>query len=133
MTAMSDKLENATLDLILRNTPLSTAGIATGSIYAALFTTPTTDTGSGVEVVGGGYARVSITGFSPAASGSSSNTTIGTFPSASAAWGVVTHFALFDASSGGNMLFHGPLTIPKIVNAGDSFVFPVGNITISMD
>ena len=133
MTAMSDVLENAVLDLILRNTPLSTAGISTGTVFAALFVTPTTDTGGGVEVVGGGYTRVSVANFTVPASGSASNSTTATFPTALANWGTVTHFALFDAVSGGNMLFHGPLTTPKVVNAGDSFVFPVGNITISID
>jgi len=133
MTAMSDVLENAVLDLILRSTPLSTAGISTGTVYAALFVTPTNDTGGGVEAAGGSYSRVLVGGFSVPVSGSSSNTSTATFPSASAAWGTVTHFGLFDAVTAGNLLFHGPLTTPKVINAGDSFVFPVGNITISID
>jgi hypothetical protein len=133
MTAMSDVLENAVLDHVLRNVPLSTAGISTGTVFAALFVTPTTDTGGGIEVVGGSYTRTSVASFTVPASGSSNNSSTVTFPSASANWGVVTHFALFDAATGGNMLFHGPLTTPKVVNAGDSFVFPVGNITVSMD
>jgi hypothetical protein len=133
MTAMSDVLENAVLDHVLRSTPLSTAGITTGVVYAALFTTPTTDTGGGVEVVGGSYTRVLIGGFTNPVSGSSNNSVVGTFPNSTASWGTVTHFALFDAVAVGNMLFHGPLTTPKVVNAGDTFVFPVGNITISMD
>lgn len=133
MTAMSDVLENAVLNLILNNTPLSAAGISSGTIFAALFTTPTTDTGGGVEVSGGSYARTSVSGFTIPVSGSCSNSATVTFPPATAGWGTVTHFALFDAASGGNLLFHGPLTLPKIVNAGDSFILPVGNITLSID
>lgn len=137
MAAMSDVLENAFLDLILRNVSLAASGITTGSVYAALFTTPTSDTtgsgGSGEEVSGGGYARTQITGFSVAADGNSSNSVTITFPSATSGWGTVTHFGLFDAATGGNLLFHGELTAPKVVNAGDSFVFPSGNITISLD
>jgi len=130
---MSDAVEDATLNLILRNVPFSTAGISTGTVYAALYTTPTTDSGGGVEVVGGSYSRILIGSFSVPVSGSSNNTSTGTFASASAAWGTVTHFALYDAVVAGNQLFHGPLTTPKVINAGDSFVFPVGNITVSID
>jgi len=133
MTAMADVLENAVLNHILNNVPLSTAGINTGSIFVALFVTPTDDTGGGVEVFGGSYNRAPVSGFAAPVSGTTNNSTTVTFPNASANWGTVTHFALFDASTGGNMLFHGALTAPKVVNAGDSFVFPVGNITISMD
>lgn len=133
MTAMSDVLENAVLDLILRNTPISAAGINAGSIFAALFVTPTTDTGGGVELSGGGYSRAAVSGFTAPTSGSTSNSTAVSFPNATSSWGTVTHFALYDSASGGNLLFHGPLTTPKVVNAGDSFVFPVGNITISID
>jgi len=133
MTAMSNALENAVLNLVLRNTPISTAGISTGTVFAALFTTPTTDSGGGVEVVGGSYARTSVAGFTVSTAGTSSNSSTVTFPSASANWGVVTHFALYDAATGGSVLFHGPLTAPRVINAGDSFVFPVGNITVSID
>ena len=137
MTAMSDVLENGVLDLILRSVPLSTPGITTGDVYTALFTLPTTDTMTGPfpgEVTGGGYVRVGLgSNFSVAVSGSATNSATATFPLATAAWGTITHFALMDALAGGNPLFHGPLTTPKVVNAGDSFVFPVGNITISID
>jgi len=133
MTAMADVLENAVLDLVLNNVPLSTAGISTGTIFAALFVTPTDDTGGGVEVMGGSYSRSTVSSFSVPVGGTTSNSVNVTFPNASANWGIVTHFALYDASTGGNMLFHGALTSPKIINAGDSFVLPVGNITISMD
>lgn len=129
ITAMSDFLENAVLDLVLRGVSY-TGG---SNIYAALFTTPTTDAGGGTEVVGGAYVRAQVTAFDPATSGLSANSASVAFATASAPWGLVTHFALFDDPATGNLLYHGPLSVPRTVNAGDTFVFPPGNITISHD
>ena len=130
MTAMSDFLEDAVLDQVLRGVvyPGGT------TIWAALFTTPTTDsTVAQGEVVGGAYARVQVPSWDPPASGQTSNSTSVAFTSATFPWGTVTHFALFDDSLTGNLLYHGPITVPRTVNAGDTFVFPAGNITISHD
>lgn len=129
MTAMSDFLEDSVLDLVLRGVPYSGGS----NIYAALYTTPTTDSGGGVEVVGGGYSRVQVAAFDPPASGQTSNSAPVSFNSATAGWGTVTHFALYDDPATGNLLYHGALTVPRTVNAGDTFVFPPGNITISHD
>lgn len=129
MTAMSNFLEDAVLNLVLRGVAYSGGS----NIYAALFTTPTTDAGGGNEVVGGGYSRVQVTAFDPPASGQTFNSVSVSFNSATAGWGTVTHFALFDDPTTGNLLYHGPLTVPRTVNAGDTFVFPPGNIGISND
>ena len=135
MTAMSDVLENAVLDLLLRNTSLTASGINTGIFYAALFLSSPTDANSGSEIgiSGTGYKRTQILGFNTANNGSTSNNTSVVFDNATADWGTVTHFGIFDSPTGGNLLFHGTLTTPKVISAGDSFVFPVGNITISID
>lgn len=131
---MSDVLENAILNLILSGTPLVNAGINTGVLYAALFLSSPTDTNTGTEIGSGvGYTRIQVLGFGSASNGTASNNYTVVFPTATGNWGTVTHFALFDAPTGGNLLFHGQLTTPKIINAGDSFVFPVGNITLSID
>lgn len=129
MASMSNWLENAVLDQVLRGV----AYPGSSTIYAALFLTPTTDSGGGVEVSGGGYARVQVTTFGAPSSGVISNTSNVQFPAATANWGLVTHFALYDASTGGNLLYHGPLTASKTVNAGDTFVLPPGNITVAQD
>lgn len=129
MAAMSNFLENEILNLVLRG-----IGYSGGStVYAALYTTPTDDSGGGTEVAGGGYARTTVPTFGPASGGVCSNSANVQFPAASASWGTVTHFALWDAPTGGNLLYHGELTAPKTINAGDTFVLPPGNITISHD
>lgn len=131
MSAMSDYLENKLVDLTLRGQAFT----APATLYVSLHTTATTDAGGGTEVSGGSYARVAVTanltnfagtqsaGSTTASSGTggatSNNGTI-TFPSPTANWGTVSHFGIWDASSGGNLLFHGALTTSKTVNNGDA-------------
>jgi hypothetical protein len=38
-----------------------------------------------------------------------------------------------DASTGGNLLFHGALTQSKTVSNGDTFKFNAGSFTLTMD
>lgn len=131
MAAMSDYLENKLIDYLLR----AQAYTAPATVYVALFTAAPSDSGGGTEVTGGSYARVAVTsslanwaGTQSAGSTSASSGTGGatsnngaiTFPSPTANWGVVTHMGIFDASTAGNLLFHGALTTSKTVNNGDS-------------
>ncbi len=55
------------------------------------------------------------------------------FGTATADWGSVGWIALFDASSGGNMYFYGPLTVSIPIKSGDSLNFPIGTIVFSLD
>ncbi len=55
------------------------------------------------------------------------------FPEASGAWGTVTHFALFDAASGGNLLAHGALAQAKAIGSGDSVRFAAGDLEIHLN
>ena len=90
--------------------------------YVALFTSATTDAGGGTEVSGGGYAR-QLVGLSAAsgAGGLTSNAADIIFPTATADWGTVTHIAIMDAATGGNMIMHSPLDASKAIATGDTF------------
>jgi len=103
-----------------------------GAIYIGLHTSATNDDNSGTEVSGGAYARQAAT-FNAAVSGSTSNSATVNFPTATASWGTVTHFGLYDASTGGNLLYWGALTVAKTVDNGDLFSFPAGNLTVTLD
>jgi hypothetical protein len=130
MSAMSDFLENRLLDHLLRNTAYT---MPTG-IYVALFTAAPSDAGGGTEVTGGSYARVQVgpsttawtatqggtAGASSGTGGQTANAADITFPAPTANWGSVTHFALFDASTAGNMLLWAALTAAKTINGGDA-------------
>ena len=127
MASMSTFLENAILDLVLNNEPYT----GSGSVYVALYTSPTDDDSAGTEVTGGSYARTLCSGFNTPSGGTTQNAFSVVFPTATGTWGTITHLALVDAASGGNRLYHGPLTVPKTVNTGDTFQLPVGNIIVS--
>lgn len=97
--------------------------------YVGLSTTDPTDDGSGMaEPSGMGYTRVATAGgdWNAASGGANSNANDVTFPEASGDWGTITHFALFDAASGGNMLIHGSLTTSKHVESGEIAKFAGG-------
>lgn len=107
-------------------------------IYIALSTAAFSDSASGssmTEVSGGSYARVAVTNNStnwPAAvSGSKSNATVFTFPTATSSWGTVTSFYLVDAATGGNTLYGGDLVTPRSISTGDTPSFAIASITIS--
>ena len=142
MSAMSDFLENKLVDQLFRGQSAPT----TTTLYVALYTSAPSDSGGGTEVSGGAYARVAVTsslanwagtqsaGSTDASSGSggqTSNNAAITFPTPTAGWGTVTHFAIYDASSGGNELFWGALTIAKTINQADTVTFPAGSLSIT--
>jgi len=110
---------------------------APATIYVALFTSATDIDGGGTEVAAGDYARVGLTNnatnFPNAdANGQKSNGAIVDFGTTASAWGTVTHFALFDALTGGNMLAQDALVASKTINNGDPVSFPIGNITSTL-
>jgi hypothetical protein len=113
----STYLSNRDLDYNLGNgTP--------ATFYLALYTTlPDANGVGGVEVSGGSYARLSITNnttnFPAAAAASKSNGATWTFAAPTAAWGNVVGAALLDASSGGNLYYIGPFSVPKNIHSGD--------------
>jgi hypothetical protein len=90
------------------------------------------------EITGNAYTRRSV-GFASASSGSiSSNTTVefpvatGDYDTAGSTGNTVTHIALFDGSTGGNVLFYGQLATSKTVSSGDQFTITSGNLTITL-
>jgi len=85
------------------------------------------------EPSGNGYARVATTGASwdAASSGATANAAAIEFPEASGDWGTITHFALFDAITGGNMLAHADLTTAKPISDGDTLRFPIGDLGLT--
>ncbi len=125
---MSDYLENALLNSTLRGQAFT----APTAIYAALFTSDPTDAGTGTEVSGGAYTRQAIT-FGTPSNGTCSNSADVLFPVATAAWGTITHFAIYDAATGGNLLYSGAFTTAKTIATDDQLKLAAGNITVTLD
>lgn len=128
MSAASDYLENKLLDHTLGNTAYTQPGNFVG-LYTA-------DTGleansPSAELSGSGYARQAGS-FAAASGGSCSTDATITFPAATGNWGTITHVAVLDASTSGNVLFWGAVTSSKTIETGDTFQISSGNLTITL-
>lgn len=136
MSAASNYLENKVLDHVLRNTAYTqpsglylalfnnTSGIAATNLEAGTLTDETSTSGTA-------YARKAIT-FAAASGGNGVSSATVTFDAATANWGTVTHVAIMDAITTGNVLFWGALTTSKTVATGDTFQVSSGNMTVSL-
>jgi hypothetical protein len=106
--------------------------------YVALLTTnPTTDAGASlVETTYTNYARVttsaaswnSASGVSPS---SATNAAALTFPTCGTTGATIVGFALYDASSAGNLMGYG--TCSLAVSSGIAPQFAIGQLTVTAD
>ena len=55
-----------------------------------------------------------------------------TFATAGGAWGNVSHVAIFDAATGGNLLVYGALASAVDIQNGDIFKIPSGSFTCNI-
>ena len=130
MTAFSDYLENALVNATLRNISYTSPA----AVYLGLHTTATNDDNSGTEVStsGTGYARTAVV-FAAPSNGSTTNNGTVTFPTATASWGTVSHFGIYDGTGpSANLLYWGALTVTKTVDSADIFTVPSGNLTVTL-
>jgi hypothetical protein len=125
---------NYTENLVL--TWLLTTGSATRPTawFVGLFTAAPSDTGGGTEVSGSGYAReatgtITVSGTATTATNSAA---IEFDPASGGNWGTITHAAIFDASTGGNMIAWAQLTTSRTINDGDVFRIPAGSLTVTL-
>lgn len=135
MSAMSDYLEAAVLNLTLRGVALA----APSGTHLALFTTDPTDAASGTEVSAGWYGRQSIglsSGWTaPADSAGGKQCTNANQIAFSAVTGssvTVTHIGIYDAASGGNLLYHSALVASKTLQVGDVLQFAANSIAVTL-
>jgi len=130
MGSFSNYLENKVLDHVFKTTSFSVPS----NVYVALSTADPTESGGSIaEPSGNSYARTQCNVWNAASGGSIANTSAITFPTATGSWGTITHFALFDASTSGNMLAYGSLTASKAIGNGDTAQFAAGAITVTLD
>jgi len=125
--SFSNYLETEILDHVFGGN----AYTAPATLYVGLYTSAPSDAGGGTELSGDGYARQTAT-FTVTGDTASNNAAI-EYPTATASWGTVTHIGVFDAVSGGNLLVYGTLTTSKLVDSGDVFRIPTGDLDISLD
>jgi len=127
MAEFTDYAENKILNL------MRSVAWTEFAAYVALFTAAPSDAGGGTEVSGGSYAR-QLAGLSAASGtgGTTSNASDITFPTATADWGTVTHCALMDAVTAGNMIMWSALDTSKTVASGDTFKISAGDLDVTV-
>lgn len=134
MSNMSDYLEAQLRTHIFRTGTFAKPT----ALYVSLHTADPTDAATGAEVTGGAYARVQRNPLdanwtaASATDGVTDNAADITFPAPTANWGTVTHFGIWDAPTGGNLLCYGALTTPRTINSGDPApVFSAGALDVT--
>jgi hypothetical protein len=138
------KFSNYTESNIVETTLRGAAFPVPAGVYVALFTADPTDanvTANEVQLSAWpAYVRKDAadgaaisTGWTAAADGVSSNAKAITFPANNGAGAVtVTHVGLYDAATGGNLLYHAALTSSKTLLVGDVLSFGIGSITVTV-
>lgn len=92
------------------------------------------DTGAGlVEPSGNAYARVQSDSWTTSTTGSLMNNGAITFPQATASWGTITHWAIIDASTSGNVLLYAPMTTARAVGRNDTPNFANNALVVSLN
>ena len=125
--SISNWLELELLDHVLKTGAYSVPT----NIYVALSTADPTDDASGIaEPSGGSYARVVMNSWDAAASRATENTNKISFPQATGNWGTITHWAIYDAITGGNFLAHGDFAASKTCPTGTNLYIAVGEIDV---
>ena len=115
----------------------TTAYTFPSTVYVALYTADPTIAGTQTNEVGGAtataYARQAVD-FDAAVAGACDNTAQITFAEAAAGdnWGTVTHWAILDALTAGNMLFFGELDPDMAITAGMQYVIAAGALDLTI-
>ncbi len=105
--------------------------------YLAAFTADPTETGSvAAEMSGNGYARKSLSGLFPAATGtggSVSNDALVTFATATGDWSEATHMGVMESGTAAtdDMIIRIPLDSNITITNGQALEFAIGDFTIS--
>jgi hypothetical protein len=131
MSSFSDYTENLVLNYLFTTNSVTRPT----AWYVGLFTAAPSDAGGGTEVSGSGYARVvtgtmSVSGTSP--TNATNDAAIEFAPASGGTWGTITHIAIFDADTSGNMLGWAELTTARTINDGDVLRIPAGDLDITL-
>jgi hypothetical protein len=132
MAAKSEYLENNSIKHNLGIAAFTMPAVIRIALFTAITDGELASPGV-TEVSGGGYVRQAVawTAAASVANGTVSNTAEIAFPVATAAWGTVVGFGIYDAAAAGNLLYYGTLTASKTIAVDDQLKFAVGALTIS--
>jgi hypothetical protein len=98
--------------------------------YVALYVGDPTGAGTEVSTSGTAYSRQSAA-FTISGNQASNTSTLEWLP-ATAPWGTITHIAIYDASTSGNMLVTASLTVAKTVGTDDVLRLPATDLAVTL-
>jgi len=102
--------------------------------YIGLSSTEPAIDGSGVtEPSGGAYSRVAVSSFSVPVDGAIENTSDVEFPESTEDWGTMTHYVIYDAVSGGNLLMYNALEKNRVVQSENQVRFKPSALAFTLD
>lgn len=103
--------------------------------YLGLFTATPSESDAGTEVSGGAYVRQTVTFNAPAEGDPSyiTNAAVIEYPTATAGWGTVVAWGVYDAATGGNLIWYGSLSTSKELSANDTILIHAGELKLTMD
>ena len=102
--------------------------------YLGLSTTAPQLDGTGVtEPSGNAYARVAITALGAPSGGVCVSTADLNFPRSTGDWGTITHYAIFDQATGGNLLIYGTLSPQRSVEVATVMSIEAGSLELAIE
>lgn len=101
--------------------------------YVGLSTTAPAADGTGVtEPTDAAYARVLLTNMTAPEDGVVKNSVAIGFPDSTEDWGEVTHFVIYDAQTGGNLLGYNRLDKARTIQADSQISFKANGLKLSV-
>ncbi len=106
--------------------------VPAGTYLAMCVADPTDNNITANEVTGAWYARQNITAWSaPIGTGTTTaNSNQVSFPAVTGNAVTLTHWAIYDAATSGNLLFSGALTVSKVLNVDDVLVINASDLSL---
>lgn len=126
---MSNYLENILLNMMFNNVEY----VSAKNVYVGLLTSlvVASDGDTYIEVSGDTYARQLMTFGEPMTDGAIYNSKAVAFPHATVPWSV-QYIGIFDAATGGNLLYWGQLAAPVTIIAGHEYTIDAGQCIITL-
>jgi hypothetical protein len=123
-------LTNGSVNLVLNFLMTANAVTRPTALHVAVGT-GSSATGLSGEPSGNGYAR-QLAAFTVSGTSSTNSATVTFGPCTGTAWGTLSDVAIFDAATGGNCVWRGPLAASKTVAVGDSLQIAASGLSVSL-